>query len=422
MDWFLVYNIKTAILSTIFYAVYHVSMRGDTHFAMHRYYLLITAFLSLLLPLIPLHFESNTAELLGNSVVLQTVTVTADGLNHVYGNNNSLHIWLWAIYLVPVLFLITRLVIGLWRIAKIFGNSVTETASGYKVIDIPADSSPFSFFGKIGLCSGMTSSDRQKILNHELVHVKHLHSIDILFFEILAAFQWFNPVMWLYRNAIREVHEFQADNEAILHNSEAESYRLLLFEMCSGKPVNNISNSFNNSLIKKRLIMMKTPKSGFLSALKPAIAIPLVAVAMFIFACANPQKQQNQTGQTDSTAGSPATNMQEIADSDSVFTMETVEKQPLFGEGEAELLNYISKNVTYPPAAKEKGIQGRVFVSFVIDETGNVIDVKVLQGEHELLNNEAIRVVSGMPTWKPGESKGKPVKVSYVLPINFKLN
>ena len=102
-------------------------------------------------------------------------------------------------------------------------------------------------------------------------------------------------------------------------------------------------------------------------------------------------------------------------------TFQIVEKMPEFPGGEKALLNFISENIVYPQSAKDKNISGRVFLSFVIDKDGSVTDVKVMRGIDKECDAEAMRVVKAMPKWKPGMDDGKPVKVSYMLPVNFKL-
>lgn len=98
-----------------------------------------------------------------------------------------------------------------------------------------------------------------------------------------------------------------------------------------------------------------------------------------------------------------------------------VEQMPEFPGGEAELFHYISKNIHYPQEAKEKGIQGRVFIGFVIEKDGSVSNIRNLRGVDSELDAEAIRVVESMPRWKPGMHRGEPVRVSYQIPIVFKL-
>jgi Ca-activated chloride channel family protein len=98
-----------------------------------------------------------------------------------------------------------------------------------------------------------------------------------------------------------------------------------------------------------------------------------------------------------------------------------VEDMPEFPGGEAAMHNFLVQNIQYPPKAQENGIQGRVYVSFVIDTDGSIIDVRIIRGISPSLNAEAIRIVKSMPRWKPGKQRGKAVQVSYTVPINFVL-
>ena len=98
-----------------------------------------------------------------------------------------------------------------------------------------------------------------------------------------------------------------------------------------------------------------------------------------------------------------------------------VEEMPSFPGGEAKLMEYVGKNVKYPQIARETGIQGRVFVNFVVEPDGSVSNVTVLRGIGGGCDEEAMRVVKNMPKWKPGKQRGKPVRVQYMLPVNFRL-
>ena len=95
---------------------------------------------------------------------------------------------------------------------------------------------------------------------------------------------------------------------------------------------------------------------------------------------------------------------------------------PEFPGGVEALMDYVGRNVKYPEEAKDKEIQGRVFVSFVIEKDGSVNEVKVLRGIGGGCDEEAVRVIKAMPKWTPGKQKGKPVRVNYQIPINFKLD
>lgn len=95
---------------------------------------------------------------------------------------------------------------------------------------------------------------------------------------------------------------------------------------------------------------------------------------------------------------------------------------PMFPGGDDSLRKFIQKSVKYPEVAKENGIQGKVFVQFVINGRGKVEQVKVVRGVDPSLDKEAVRIIEALPAWQPGKQRGKPVKVSYTVPINFKLS
>ncbi|MGN0219814.1 MAG: energy transducer TonB [Muribaculaceae bacterium] len=104
-----------------------------------------------------------------------------------------------------------------------------------------------------------------------------------------------------------------------------------------------------------------------------------------------------------------------------VYNMAMVEQQPEFPGGTAEMYKWLSSHINYPAAASEEGVQGKVIVEFVVSRTGKVENVRVLRGRHPALDKEAVRVVKSMPAWNPGRNNGQPVKVTYTLPVTFKL-
>lgn len=105
---------------------------------------------------------------------------------------------------------------------------------------------------------------------------------------------------------------------------------------------------------------------------------------------------------------------------DEVFMV--VEDSPEFPGGIDALLKYLKDNIKYPPICRENNIQGRVIVSFVVNKDGKIVDPEVVKGVNPSLDKEALRVISGMPSWTPGKQRGKPVRVKYSVPVNFRLN
>jgi len=110
---------------------------------------------------------------------------------------------------------------------------------------------------------------------------------------------------------------------------------------------------------------------------------------------------------------------EETRDEGEIFMI--VEEMPEFPGGTAELQKYLATSVRYPVIAQENGVQGRVYIQFVINQNGEVTNAVVLRGVDPSLDKEALRVVQAMPKWKPGKQRNRPVRVSYTVPINFVL-
>lgn len=125
------------------------------------------------------------------------------------------------------------------------------------------------------------------------------------------------------------------------------------------------------------------------------------------------------TQEGNTTVDLPPENPVVDPDEGKVFTI--VEEMPSFPGGEEKMLEYIAKNIKYPPVARENNITGRVYVSFVVDKDGKIKDSKVLRGIGGGCDEEALRVVKSMPDWKAGRQNGRSVQVQFNLPVNFTL-
>ena len=137
-------------------------------------------------------------------------------------------------------------------------------------------------------------------------------------------------------------------------------------------------------------------------------------VVLFLALCAGFISLQAQTDNTKSNNNYP-----EVTVEDEIFVV--VEKMPEFPGGNEAMAQYITDNIKYPQKAKRKKISGKVFVSFIVEKDGSVSNVEVIRGIGGGCDEEAIRVVSNMPKWEPGTQRGKPVRVKYILPLNFKI-
>ena len=133
----------------------------------------------------------------------------------------------------------------------------------------------------------------------------------------------------------------------------------------------------------------------------------------------NEPTENLQAEQTEiSSVSSPAMHKELLPD-DSVYN--NIEVMPEFPGGMDAMMKYLSENIKYPEQAKEKNTQGRVLVTFIVEKNGSISDVKVVKGIGNGCDEEAVRVISAMPKWKPGMQNGKKVRVSFAIPISFKL-
>jgi len=110
-----------------------------------------------------------------------------------------------------------------------------------------------------------------------------------------------------------------------------------------------------------------------------------------------------------------------IEEEEDNVVFQVVEKMPSFPGGDSQLFKFLNDNVKYPVIAQENGVQGRVICQFVVNRDGSIVDVEVVRSVDASLDKEAIRVIKSMPKWSPGQQRGKPVRVKYTLPVNFKL-
>jgi TonB family protein len=275
--------------------------------------------------------------------------------------------------------------------------------------------------------------DHESIIQHELVHIGQRHSWDLMFFELMRIIGWFNPLVYVYQNRVSELHEFIADAN-VAKNHKSEQYQLLLSQVFKTQHISFINPFFKSSLVKKRIVMLQKSKSKKVWQLKYLLLLPLL-VGILVYTSL--EAQENGISGEEQTAGeaelikrvqSPQFNNLNQDQVDIPFTQ--VEKVPIFPGCEdadnkracfqQQMQKHISKNFRYPQEAQEKGIQGRVNVLFIIQNDGNIGNVR-MRSPDKILEAEAARIISLLPKMAPGEQKGKKARVAYSVPITFKL-
>ena len=153
-----------------------------------------------------------------------------------------------------------------------------------KLIKTPDYTSSFSFFSYVFVNPSITDVETKEIVNHELVHIRQKHWVDLVLVELLCILQWFNPLVWIYVRFIRQNHEYLADEEALQRTSDPAIYRATLLNQLVGAPVVSLANSFNYSLNKKRFNMMKNIISSPYRKMKILLILPVFAIVFYAFA------------------------------------------------------------------------------------------------------------------------------------------
>ena len=418
MDSILIYLIQASLSIAVFYIFYELLFKHEAYFRFIRYYFLSAVIISTLLPMAQFSLADIVSSVKEYPIIispvhnivtftLAEVTITPEGpasSADVIGLSAIAEIIL-MVYFAGVIIAMSILIFRLGQLLTLIFKGRIERVGKINIVHI--EGAPiFSFFNIVFLDKEkyLSKPDSEKILAHERIHIAQKHTIDILLVEALLVIQWFNPFVFLLRKRIKENHEFLADNSVVGYYNDAKSYSLLLLENATNIKTNILSHNFSYSLLKRRLIMIKKTKSPNLFALK--MVGVTIAMAMVIFACSGP-------------VADSGTDMVSEPKSE-VF--EQVEVMPEYNGGMEALSVYLSQNIQYPAAAQEAGIQGKAIIGFVIDENGSVVDASIKRGFDKECDEEALRVISGMPDWTPGKQGGKNVKVSLALPVKFKLD
>ncbi|MCB8964737.1 MAG: TonB family protein [Bacteroidales bacterium] len=587
----LIYLLKSTVAFTALYGLFLLLFRKNQHFAISRFYLLFTIVFASLFPLIKFisyktveipAFETAIPEItdFGQEIVSVEPDISFWESDSIVGVMLYLHLMVSSLILLRLLYMLIRFGVNLLRYSRV------ERLYGKRVIVSDYWNQTFSFFGIIVLPQkDFQLKENQLLIQHELVHVRQYHTLDLLLAELFQVLHWFNPLAYLIKKDMREVHEFLADYSVVKGGASKYAYQQLLLNYLASSVTPRVANSFSAKLLKKRFAMMTTNKTPKSVLIKYTLAIPVIAVLIGLMSFQTkvryikndnalmPEKrneiavkqyvandkqppvflQENEPGiqKNIESVAEMLTRMKRNLDPKSelkiievgkdefneiivlksgvvynvyvvgeakdkiikthpllmkvnnderaeiipsridmalgqncieyqcketgtynlslfnrepgkkyvigiyfkeMFEIPTnegnveiievksnkecqkidtlkyepfvvVEQMPMFDNRDvAAAREYIVKNVKYPEIAAKNGIQGKVYVSFVVEENGVVSTVKIEHGVDPILDKEAIRVVESMPKWTPGYQRGQAVRVKIILPVVFKLD
>ena len=322
MGAFIVYLIKSSLLLAMLVSLFMLFMSRETFHKLNRYLLLFIVVVSLTLPFAnvgvstPLQGVFDSIEngfaktddalpvadvsLMGGLPEMTTLpsVATFDAVAmadvapvQIEERGSTAPVWqivLLAIYGFGVALLVIRQLVMYIQVSRLIMRSSKVPAAQYGLHGVKlrlhsGEEKPFSWFGWVVVSNKDMDEGAREILTHEAAHVRAGHSWDILLADAVIIMQWFNPLAWIMKNTLKDIHEFEADEAVISSGVNAKQYQLLIIKKAVGARLYSIANSFNHSLTKKRITMMCKEKSSKWSRAKALYILPVAAVAALSF-------------------------------------------------------------------------------------------------------------------------------------------
>lgn len=294
----LFYLLQVVIVSGILYAYYHVALRNKKFHQYNRFYILMAAVASILIPFlnIPVYFtgqDTSSAWLytLQNLSGRQPVIIfVEDGEAGKTFNWQS--VW-YVLYTLIGLFGLARVLLSIRKLKKLMREHPAEHLNGIRFINTAEPGTPFSFFrwlfwnNKIEL----DSQKGEQIFRHEVFHIQQKHSLDIIFMEIVTIVFWINPVFHLMKKELKAIHEFLADRFATNETQKWEYAELLLMQALNTQ--HQLVHPFFHNQIKRRIAMITNPHKTSHQYLRKLLVLPLAALLITLFAFSYREKQSD---------------------------------------------------------------------------------------------------------------------------------
>ncbi|UII30881.1 TonB family protein [Fulvivirga ulvae] len=488
MSSYINYLLEANICLLIFGLFYYLVLRNDTHFRFSRYYLLGSAALTLVIPLLHFNnpFTGDNAIPLVNDLQAITLPELIINLDNSPATETNGEAGLWSlpmiislVYVGVIIVMLTLFLYQVYQIISFKRLKKDETIRHSEHLVIPTDGQlpTFAFFNMIFFDNTAPLSDleKEKIMEHEAVHVSQRHTLDIMVMELVKILFWVNPVAWWMHKSLRDVHEYLAD-QSIIKYADSESYSSLLAKMALRQMSLSVGHHFNKSMTLKRIKMIKSPKTKFKNW-KLASMIVVTTLVVTVFSCndvnevmetavqkeipaslepelkrlqkqypdaefvyietdaENKQRLEN-LGELDPKAiaytrewketgmigiiVSKTGPVQNLPDADGVFTI--VEETAVPEGGYEVMYAQLAEALTYPEQARKLGVEGKVYIEFIVDTDGSLTNITVKKGIGAGCDNAALEAMKTIGPFKPAKQRGKAVKQRLILPVSFKLD
>ncbi len=417
------YLLQVNIYLIVFFCFYKLLLDRETYFVLNRIYLMLSGILSLAIPFLRFEWFSKQE-------VAQPIYVGVDQLNTLVAQvtviDNQAKEFNWGylivvIYLLGILFCVGRLIYQLLAVKKLFATVINGAA--------------FSFFRKKKVAIDLPEVATVNL--HEDIHIKQLHTVDVLFFEFLGIFTWFNPIIYIYKKTIKNIHEYLADEAAAKFQGDKEAYALLLLSQAFGVEPHTLTNRFfTKSLIKKRIFMLHKQRSKKTAILKYGLFVPLFAL-MLVLSSATIRKNDQILAVADQIplndarmlvdqvierplllvdqTPPPAPKQLEIpTKEEKSITAVTTTDEKIGNSNWSGFYSYLIDEIKYPAAAIKKKIQGNTIINFTIRK-GKITDAIVQNELGEGCDEEVIQKILAYDDYFQKDG-------TYSLKVTFKLD
>ena len=390
----LTYEFKVAVALLVFYLFYRFLLKKETFHRFNRVVLVGTAVLSFLLPfcIITVHKPVEVASLPSTPSMIDAGLPEVMGVEAPMATSTApwwptvLAIVFWAGVAI-VLLRVLLSILCIYRIVR--HGEVVREEDGCRIIVTDRDIDPFSWMKYIVLSRKDWEGDCAPILAHEKAHIGFRHSVEILLVDVLSALQWFNPAIWMLRADLQELHEYEADDTVLRGGANIREYQYLLIRKAVSKSGYSVANSFNHSILKNRITMMSKSRSPLARGLRVLYVLPLVCLGIGLQA---------------RTVYVPVDK-----DSEKIVSDANLQDGNKYASFNGNFADWVQNHLVIP---KDCMLEGKIMVSFTVDEQGKVGDVRVMRGLSEELDKMVVDVISKSPDWTPGMKDGKPVKTT----------
>ena len=436
---FLAYSLLASTLLIVVWAVYKCVLANTGCFRFNRILLLSCITLAFVFPIFILNsfwvadIMENNIEIAFNPVEIAYIA------NTVSEQITPIWDYIVTLYIIGVIVMILYFLVSLVRLALFILKGEHIKQDDCRIILHRHNSvAPFAWCGYIMMPRRDWYEFGQMIVCHEKAHIECRHWIDLLFMQAAIIITWYCPAIWLLRNELHTLHEYEADSRVLASGVKREEYQMFLIKKTVGARFATLSNCLNHSSLKKRITMMLSSKQTGTARVRAFVMVPAMALALIGLATPAVSAVINEVSaatpvedlrykiseKSDSTIRVTERNsdmvVTEKADADNAVPFIKTETAPNFPGGKDKLRAFINKNIKFPETAYKDGVLNMdAVVQLTIAKDGVVKDAKIVKSSGKTLDGEALRVAFMLPQFHPGLNNGLPAESSYTLEFNY---